>query len=77
MLNFEKERNRERELYTERLNTFEKEFEENKQKLEEYERQKELLKQNEKQAEDEFLSDNYQIYDDYFEKNKIIISSEI
>lgn len=46
-------------------------------KIEEYEKQKKLFKQNEKQAENEFLSDNYQIYDDYLEKNKNIMSSEI
>jgi len=77
IVNFEKERKRERELYTERLNTFEKDLEQSKQKIEEYENQKKILKQNEKQAEKEFLSDNNQIYHDYFEKNKSIISSEI
>ena len=77
LVNFENERKRERELYTERFKTLEKILEENKQKLEQNENEKKLLKQNEKNAENDFISGNTQIYKEYFEKNKDLITSEI
>ena len=82
--NIENERNRERKHYTQRLDTLEHTLEEknkilqkNAKKLEENEKQKLYIEKCEKDAENEFISNNYKIYDNYYNANKNLISEEI
>ena len=80
----EQERNRERELYTQRMDFLEHNLEEkdeilkqNTRKLEENEKQKLILEKCEKDAEKEFTSNNYQIFDNYYKTKQNLISEEI
>ena len=80
----ETERNKERKLYTKRFNTLENELKEkdeqlrkNTQKLEDNENLKKLLEKSQKDAENEFLTNNGEIYDNYFHNNKKQIIEEI
>ena len=82
--NINQERIRERELYTQRLDTLEQTLEEkdeqlrkNTEKLEENEKMKLYIEKCQKDAENEFVSENNKIYENYFENNKIVISEEI
>ena len=82
--NIENERNRERQQYTQRLDTLEHTLEEkdkilqkNTKKLEENEKQKLYIEKCEKDAENEFILNNYKIYDSYYNANKNLISEEI
>ena len=81
--NIEYQRSQERDLNIKRFNDFENQLKEkdaqlkkNTQKLEENENQKRFLEKCKKDAEDEFITKNGQIYNDYFEKNKNLISEE-
>jgi hypothetical protein len=83
-LTIEKERYRERESYAQRFNILEKTLEQkdiqikiNTKKLEENENQKKALKINENAAEQEFISQNFQIYHYYFANNKRLIFKDI
>jgi len=82
--NINQERIREGELYTQRLDTLEQTLEEkdeqlrkNTEKLEENEKMKLYIEKCQKDAENEFVSENNKIYENYFENNKIVISEEI
>ena len=79
-----KERKRERKLYKQRFDTLEQTLEEkdkqlrkNTKKLEENEKLKLYIEKCQKYAENEFISKNNKIYENYLENNKIVISEEI
>ena len=82
--NIERERNREREANNQRFNLLEntlrekeKQLQKNTQKLEENEKQKKFREECEKKAENEFIYQNYNIYQSFFEKNKTLVAEEI
>jgi len=82
--NIEQERNRERQSNSQKFNILENSLREkdeqlkkNTQKLKENEEQKKLLEKCQKDAENEFISQNIKIYNDYFAKNKSLIIQNI
>jgi len=82
--NIERERNREREANNQRFNILEytlrekeQQLQKNTQKLEENEKRKKFREKCEKNAENEFINQNYNIYQAYFGKNKTSVAEEI
>ena len=83
-LKIEQDKNRQKELFTQRFNNLEKTLDEkDKQlkiytkRLEENENEKKALRKNENDAENEFISQQSQIYQRYFANNKSLLSKDI